>query len=245
MVKLERNYTPIFFSPKNVAILTADFKNNNTSVWQEDEVKTPLLALSKRKCAYCEIKLNEKSTYLEVEHFKDKSTYPDDVIKWENLLPSCKRCNVHKSTHDVVQEPIINPCDITPSQHLFLKNYRIKGKTELGKMTISVLSLNDYEHLVMPRCEVGAILEDKLENALEYIEEYAEKPHHARKRKIIGLIRGILKECQGTAIFSAISSTKVHSSDEYQKLHAGMLHLKLWEDSLETLHEQSKRIQLV
>lgn len=245
MVKLEKNYTPIFFSPKNVATLTADFKKNKTSVWQDDEIKTPLLELSKRKCAYCEIKLNEKSTYLEVEHFKDKSTYPDDVIKWENLLPSCKRCNVHKSNHDVVQEPIINPCNIIPSQHLYLKNYRIKGKTELGKMTVSVLSLNDYEHLVMPRCEVGAILEGELEGALEYIEEYAEKPHPARKRKIVGLIRGVLRECQEGAIFSAISSTIVHSSDEYQKLYARMLQLNLWEDSLEILHEHSKKLQLV
>ena len=40
--------------------------------------------------------------------------YPDEVVDWDNLLPSCKRCNTTKGTHDVVTEPIINPFDIDP-----------------------------------------------------------------------------------------------------------------------------------
>ena len=79
--------------------------------------------MSNQKCAYCEGRLDLKSDYMEVEHFRDKKDYPNDVLIWENLLPSCKHCNGNKSSHDVVSEPIINPFVDVPREHIFLKSY--------------------------------------------------------------------------------------------------------------------------
>ena len=84
-------------------------------------------------------------------------------MNWNNLLPSCKHCNVSKGKHNVVDEPIINPCDIDPREHLYFQNYRLKGKTDLGNLSIEVLDLNNTKHLVLPRCEVGNKLSERIE----------------------------------------------------------------------------------
>ena len=36
----------------------------------------------------------------EVKEFDPKSIYPDLVVAWDNLLPSCPHCNKEKSSHD-------------------------------------------------------------------------------------------------------------------------------------------------
>ena len=244
MIRLYKNTTPIFFHPTNVASLTQDYKINGTSVWKNPTVQNALLETSHKKCAYCEVRLNEKSIYLEVEHFKDKHSYPDNVIEWENLLPSCKHCNGSKGTHDVVAEPIINPFTTDPKTHLSFKNYRVKGKTAIGKLTVDVLNLNDNEHFVKPRCEVGAILEDKIEKALDSMDAYIVNQHLATKRKIIGLARGILSECQEHSLFSAASATIIHTSPEYTKLRDDMLAHGIWNKSLEELHIASSKLSL-
>lgn len=61
MIKLERNFTPLFFSPQNVSRLTEKFKSSGTHVWHHDDVKNSLMELSDKKCAYCEVKLGEKA----------------------------------------------------------------------------------------------------------------------------------------------------------------------------------------
>lgn len=60
----------------------------------------------------------------DVDHFKPKSIYPDLVVKWENLLPSCPHCNKEKSSHDTGAEPIVNPSEDDPREFFYLKDYR-------------------------------------------------------------------------------------------------------------------------
>ncbi|HEB3859829.1 TPA: hypothetical protein RZV89_004744 [Escherichia coli] len=244
MIKLERNFTPLFFSPQNVSRLTEKIKSSGTHVWHHDDVKNSLMELSDKKCAYCEVKLGEKSTYHEVEHFKDKNDYPDDVIEWNNLLPSCRHCNGSKGTHDVVEEPIVNPFEELPAEFFYIKNFRMKGRNEKGILTIDVLNLNDREHLVKPRCETGSIIAEKIEDSLTLFEGYLLNPTSKNKRKLIGTVRGILKECQRSAIFSAVSATVLHTSEDYLTLRDNMMAHKLWDEDMENLHIMSSNIQL-
>ena len=109
MIKLERSFPPIFLTSIEVKRLTEEYKTTKNSVWNIVELKKALLETSYGKCAYCECDLTVESKYMEVEHFRDKDSYPDDVVEWLNLLPSCKRCNGAKGTHDTVIEPIVNP----------------------------------------------------------------------------------------------------------------------------------------
>jgi len=196
--------------------------------------------MSHNKCAYCEVNLGKCGCYLEVEHFKDKNTYPDDVVNWNNLLPSCKHCNVSKGKHNVVDEPIINPCDIDPREHLYFQNYRLKGKTDLGNLSIEVLDLNNTKHLVLPRCEVG----NKLSERIEELNRSYSIDNEREKRKLVRTIKAILEECQADSLFSALSASVVLMSDEYSNLKNKMVSDSLWNDELGELERKSKDLVL-
>jgi 5-methylcytosine-specific restriction endonuclease McrA len=75
--------------------------------YKDAAVKTPLFESSHQKCAYCECNATEGG-YIEIDHFRPKSIYPESVFEWNNLLPSCRQCNGMKSDHDTGAEPIIN-----------------------------------------------------------------------------------------------------------------------------------------
>ncbi|HHT4298683.1 TPA: HNH endonuclease [Citrobacter werkmanii] len=239
MIKLERNFTPDFFTRMDLESLTQDFKDNGTSVWHHPEIKAACLKLSHGKCAFCEVKLDEASTYNEVEHFKDKKKFPDDVIRWENLLPSCRHCNGSKQRHNVVLEPIINPCNDLPSEHLYMKGYRVKGRTVLGIQTVDVLNFNHREHKFIPRCKAGEVIESSIDDAIEKLNFYLANPSTRRKNILMNLVEAILNECQKTAPFSAVSASMLHRSVEYAQLRESMQIRRLWTDYMQELHEDS------
>ena len=93
MIKLDRTPKPVELTTALQVALTDEFKLTGKSVWNIDFIKKALLGFSNDKCCYCEANINEESKYLEVEHFHHKDTYKEEVLEWENLLPSCKKCN--------------------------------------------------------------------------------------------------------------------------------------------------------
>lgn len=244
MIKLDRNFTPVFFNPSNVQKLTEKFKTQGSHVWQSQDVKNACLKLGNNKCAFCEVILDQKSTYMEVEHFQHKDHYPDNVIEWNNLLPSCRHCNGSKGTHDVVKEPIINPCIDKPAEHFYMKGYRLKGKTPLGVMTEEVLDINNITHYVTERCRVGTFISESIEEAEIKYERYKENPIPQRLREVRKVLRILLLECQNTALFSAVSATVLHDTAEYATLKEKMLSDSSWTVQLDELHHNSLQLKL-
>ncbi|WP_314721799.1 hypothetical protein [Haemophilus pittmaniae] len=240
MIKINRCLPPDYLTSSKVSELTYKFKSEHKNVWTHEGIKNSLMRMSHNKCAYCEVNLGKCGCYLEVEHFKDKNTYPDDVVNWNNLLPSCKHCNVSKGKHNVVDEPIINPCDIDPREHLYFQNYRLKGKTDLGNLSIEVLDLNNTKHLVLPRCEVG----NKLSERIEELNRSYSIDNEREKRKLVRTIKAILEECQADSLFSALSASVVLMSDEYSNLKNKMVSDSLWNDELGELERKSKDLVL-
>jgi hypothetical protein len=242
MIKLERISTPVKLTPAFVATQTAEFIANETNVWNVDWLKESLLELSNGKCAYCECDLKEESKYMEVEHFEDKANNPNKVLDWDNLLPSCKRCNGSKSTHDVISEPIVNPFIDTPSTHLTLRLYRFKSKDVKGKTTIDVVDLNHTERAVKKRFEVGEQLEKTIDKAVERLELYEANPITQRRNKLLSIVEDILLECQKESIYSATCSTILHSSDLYLDIRQKMQTHGIWTNEHETLHNESAKL---
>lgn len=104
----------------NEAELTERFKKNNKdAVWNRSYIRSALLEMSNAKCCYCECKVGAGEREMHVDHFKPKSIYPDLVVKWENLLPSCPHCNKEKSSHDTGAEPIVNPSEDDPREFFY------------------------------------------------------------------------------------------------------------------------------
>lgn len=245
MIKLFRSYTPINLKPAFVQSKTDLYKRTKEAVWNIGWLKDALKELSYGKCAYCECSLTKECNYMEVEHFEDKNHNPDKVMDWDNLLPSCKHCNGHKSTHDVIAGPIVNPFIDNSQNHLYFQHYRYKGKDAKGDMTISVLELNDGErNMVDTRFEIGNAIQETLEVLLAKLDNYNQNPSIPNQNKLTGAVHETLRQCQPESEYAALCATVLHSCDEYQKLKAGLQGNGLWTQQMDRYDSISRGICL-
>jgi uncharacterized protein (TIGR02646 family) len=235
MIKLERENRPEYLSNEKVAQLTNDFKESKTAVWNNEHIKVPLLLSSYGKCAYCECSLTTESNYMEVEHFEDKKHNPDKVVLWENLLPSCKKCNGSKGTHDVANDPIINPYVEDPKDHLLLRQYRFRGKTKKGKSTIEVTGLNHSSRLVFSRFEIGEKVDELIDTSWERFYIYQDKKDTRSRNRLISVVEGLLEECQPKSDYSASTATNLLTDSKFGELVSIMKSECIWPEELERL----------
>ena len=244
MIKLNQASKPTFLTDEKVAELTDIFKSTKNSVWNNDHIKTPLLSSSYGKCAYCECPLTSESNYMEVEHFEDKKHNADKVVIWENLLPSCKKCNGSKSTHNVVDEPIINPYIDDPKEHLSMRLYRFRGKTEKGKSTIDVTNLNHSTRLVMSRFEIGEKIDELIDTSWERYSTFATKNDTRSKNRLIKIVEALLEECQPESNYSASTATNLLTDSKFMELISVMKTDNIWTDELESLFSKGEVLVL-
>ena len=245
MIKLNRNYTPVKLTPDFVKEKTDEYKATGAAVWNIDWLKEALRGLSHDKCAYCECSVKKESNYMEVEHFEDKKHNPDKVMVWDNLLPSCKHCNGHKSTHDVVKEPIVNPFIDDPRDHLYIQNYRYKYKDEKGRITREVLQLNDEERdLPGVRFEIGNGLEKLIEQLEDRYIAFKKSGTVRSRNKMLNVLSEMLRQCQPDREYSALCSTVLHSNDEYLQIKQNLINDGLWNESYDRMDKLSSTLCL-
>lgn len=240
MIKLSRSSKPVELTPELQRDLTALYKSTGQSVWNIDFLKNALRDYSFDKCCYCEANITEESKYLEVEHFHPKNPYHDEVMEWENLLPSCKKCNGTKNDHDTITEPIIDPTIADPKKHLKFWNYRMKSNDGLGKLTISVLDLNNQDRLVVKRFEIGSALHEELEKINELLDEYVAgvQTSTLRKNRIVNGIKKLMKEGLPQAEYSATSATVITTDNEFYEIKDKLSNKGLWDEECVELEDK-------
>ncbi len=240
MIRLIRSAKPIELTPQLQADLTAEYKTTKKSVWNIDFLKDALRSYSSEKCCYCEANINEESKYLEVEHFHPKTPYEDEIMEWENLLPSCKKCNGTKGDHDTKKEPIIDPTNDYPNKHLKFWNFRLKGTDSLGELTVSTLNLNEQDRLVIKRFEIGNAIHEKLEDIQDWLNDVitGTQTSTLRKNRIKNGIKALLREALPSAEYSATAATVILTSQDYHKLKGDLESQKLWDDEMGALEKE-------
>lgn len=138
-------------------------------VYKTTGVKATLNKLFHRKCAYCETKAMPGGHFA-IEHFRPKAGIKiGNKIKppgywwlaavWDNLLPSCNRCNssgkgnlfpiagTRAKTPDcslgAENRLLLHPCRDFPEKHLeFSKDGTVLGTTKKGKISVKILQLD-------------------------------------------------------------------------------------------------------
>ncbi|CAA0185192.1 HNH endonuclease [Acinetobacter baumannii] len=238
MIKLQRKDKPSYLTEDKVKELTEKFKSTGKSVWNCDQIKNPLSESSNHKCAYCESDLTEPTTYMEVEHFIPKSKNADLVVNWDNLLPSCKRCNGTKNDEDVVLKPIINPFDQEPKEEFYFDLFYIFGKTTVGINSVETLNLND-ESLFLKRCKVAGAAKTSLKHMSNEF-SLAHKLNHFNRNRL----RAVLLAAQPERPYSAFVATIIHTTIEYDQLRQRFIDEGLWTKELMCLHETSLNLVL-
>ena len=244
MIKLTLPPKPTKLTEQEDA-LTREFiaSGKEKTVWRKDYIVDPLLEMTSHKCAYSEVKLNEEGKYMEVEHFKHKNLYPNDVVRWGNLLPSCKECNVSKGTHDVVNSPIINPIIDKPQDHLSIHYGHFSHKDEKGHNTIEVLDLNNTDIFKVPRFREANYVIDALSKAFLSLKE---ADSQRKKEKSIREIKMIFLKCgQPDATYSASTATYIlYDWSEFSELKAYLNKNGYWDEVFDELINRLNTIAL-
>lgn len=235
MIKLIKGEKPDYLSDEKIAELTTKYSETEESVWNHEKIKAPLSESSNGKCAYCETVVTDPGIYMEVEHFKHKKASPELVVDWDNLLPSCKRCNGTKNAKDTL---IINPYINDPRTELFLDKFFILGCTKLGEDTENIIDLNE-DDLLVKRFRITSIAIKNLKEICKDFREIERLDHYKRRR-----FKNILLMAQSSKPYSATVSATIHSMDEYLEIKNRLIHEELWTDELERLHKASLEIAL-
>lgn len=235
MIKLELTPSPAKLTEQLQAELTQKFKETGNSVWDIKWLKEEISAMSFGKCCYSEIRLGEESKYMEVEHFYPKDIYPDEVMAWGNLLPSCKKCNGTKRKHDTKVEPIVNPFVDNPKDYLCLKDsrYKARNEDEIGKRTIKVLALNDWNHFIIPRTRIANEIKQKLADICKDFDAYEDNITEP-----IGRLERLMKTGVRTEEYAALVATTILENTNYKEIEIIIREKGFWNGTLQGLLDE-------
>lgn len=203
-------------------------------VWNTAYIREALLAMTHGKCAYSEVKLQGRGAYWDVEHFKCKKLYPESVVEWGNLLPSCEFCNRSaKRDHDVVAVPIVHPIEDRPGEHLYVRRGRFFPKDDKGEKTIEVLKLNDEVNLLCSRFEVCQYNEKRLRECECWMRKSVAPEDY---REVARLFTAVLRAGLPDREYSATVATFLmcEQRDLVQEIEQQLRAWKLWDEEMES-----------
>lgn len=99
--------------------------------------KAALIAASFDKCMYCESKISHVY-FGDVEHIKPKGKFSELEFDWDNLGYVCARCNSVKKDKYNASNPIINPYNENPEDHIIALGAVIAVKNNSGKGKVTI-----------------------------------------------------------------------------------------------------------
>lgn len=125
--------------------------------YNQPDVKDQLKAETNEKCAYCESRVTVVA-HGDIEHVTPKSIQPELTFEWENLTFACQKCNGKKSDTEGLADPYVHLIE----DHFFFVGHLLRGKSEIGRLTVMELELNRAE-LIDDRFDQLNVLADALE----------------------------------------------------------------------------------
>jgi len=245
MIKLERGERPRELTEEVCKELTKlYYVNRDKDVWNSSKIKKPLkealLEMSHKKCAYCECRLNVESKDVTIDHFLPKSGNPTKVVEWENLLPSCLRCNREKSDY---AGRIVNPCKEEPKEYIGLNSknrYRLEGvdQTGIGKNTIISINLNDIQRVMVSRMSEWEEIHQRLADILEDLKEEGYKEKYKRR------IEMLMRRCTADNSYAAVKASNMLDDNCYLDIREFLKGEGRWTVKFEELEEEMRKISL-
>ena len=171
--------------------------------YRHSEIKEAIKAEAFGKCVYCESKISHISPG-QTDHILPVSKRPDLIVDWNNLAFVCEECNRAKSDYYEPGEPLINPFQEDPEEHLrFFGPVVLHAPNDVkGQLT--------HKQLRLDRINLFERRKEKLEQLQNLLDKWASYPPGRLKE----LIKNeLLKEAEPDKEFSATAKyfLKQHS----------------------------------
>ncbi len=245
MIKIKRGKCPKELTPGVCKELKKMYmENRDKDVWNSPQIKKPLkdalMKMSHKKCVYCECMLDLEAKDVTIDHFLPKSTNPDKVVTWENLFPSCLRCNREKRDFE---GRIINPCEDEPRDYIALYSkcrYRLKGidSAGIGERTILSIKLNDTMRVMVPRMTEWEDIHKRMEEILEDLKEEGYKTRYKNRMEVL------MSKCTKENSYAAVKATNMLDDDCYIEIKERLIQAGQWTDKLKAFEVEMKQISL-
>ncbi|OQP62764.1 hypothetical protein A3860_25960 [Niastella vici] len=247
MIKLNLPARPIELTDELTLELTNQYIRDNSDVWNRKFIRDAVLAFSHNKCCYTECRLNSESKYMEVDHFHPKIHFPKDVVRWGNLLPSCKKSNTTKGELNTKLYPIVNPLVDSPKDHLYIKNFRFYHKSIIGRRTIDYTALNDRKHFVGKRFKIGMKVIEIIEEIRLNLEPLCIDvfSNELQIKRLLNSYKNLLAEAKREEEYSATISTIILSDDNNNILLNILAENDLLDDELEAFYHELEYCSLI
>ena len=245
MIKLERGERPKELTDEVCEELKKLYaEDRDKDVWNSTKIKKPLkeamLDMSHGKCSYCESRLEIESKDATIDHFLPKSKNPDEVVNWENLFPSCLRCNRKKNDNE---DRLVNPCLDKPADYIGLakKNpFRLVGidDEKIGKNTITAIGLNDIVRVMGIRMEQWENIYQHMEEIYEDLQEVGyQKKYKTRFERLMG-------KCTAGNDYAAVKATNMLNDDIYKSIKQILVSEGVWTSNLQEMENEIQDISL-
>lgn len=175
---------------------------------ERQEIRKALEEMQGQRCAYCECGLNRGGQH--IEHFRQRSCYPQFTFNWDNLFLSCMRidsCGKNKDKCGAYNHNNIIKPDIEDPEHFFL--FVSNGSIELrpgltaeeqdrAKETLRVFNL-DAQWGPLRRLRKTAVL--GFAGTLSDLQEFR---HVCSDQEIVAFLEGELTNIRDYPFYTAI-----------------------------------------
>lgn len=232
MIKLNLPQEPPELTAQK-ARLTAEYREKKKAVWSEgavgETIKRVLCEMTHNKCAYSEAPLETNGSVKHIEHFYPKSIYPERVVEWGNLLPTCATCNAGKGKLDVGKTPIVNPLRDDPKDFLYVEGFRYRACDQkgVGQRTIDVLRLNNLAQFGVPRFKAAQYIVEAIERVLRQADAIADY-------LLRGEVLQLMEEAGPSHPYAAVIATHLlYEDDGLAKLETLLRERGAWDEHLE------------
>ena len=153
---------------------------NKTEIWQSID------AMQQKRCAYCEIDIqtDRAKRNAHIEHFRQRSNYPQGTFQWANIFGSCNRqdsCGKHKDGlpaydhQDLIKMDAENPeqfLKFSPDGNVIPAKGLTHQEEHRAKETIRIFNLNGALRQIRKNAVKGYI--QTAEELASYAEEFEE-----------------------------------------------------------------------
>ncbi|MDO6808881.1 HNH endonuclease [Zobellia galactanivorans] len=120
--------------------------NNYNSRYKQSDIQAALRLIYKRKCAYCEQKIEQSH----IEHYRPKKKYYWLAFSWDNLILACPFCNLYKDIHFDLDGEIVTFLNNDENLSRINVSSASYDTTELPKM-INPETVNPLGHIHFER----------------------------------------------------------------------------------------------
>lgn len=93
--------------------------HKNRYQYNTPETKRAFQEMNSSRCSFCTRYIFEFDSEMTVEHIELKSKCPRKIFEWDNLLCSCKTCNVKRSTNAYDRERYLDPTAVADIERYF------------------------------------------------------------------------------------------------------------------------------